>query len=101
MRRVLVRSLLVFVGALGGFLSYRLACDLAPRIAAIVSLEGAMWDDPSRCRPTDDVAVLEVHGSDDVVINPAGGNVVDGYPDRVYPPLAQTLGSWASFDGCP
>jgi polyhydroxybutyrate depolymerase len=85
----------------GGFLSYRLACDLSSRIAAIVSLEGAMWDDPSRCRPTDDVAVLEVHGSDDVVISPAGGDVVDSYPDRVYPPLAQTLGSWASFDGCP
>jgi polyhydroxybutyrate depolymerase len=84
----------------GGFLSYRLACDLSPRIAAIVSLEGAMWNDPSRCHPTEPVAVLEVHGTDDVIISPAGGNVVDGYPNRVYPPLAQTMGSWAALDGC-
>jgi polyhydroxybutyrate depolymerase len=84
----------------GGFLSYRLACDLSARFAAIVSLEGAMWDDPSRCKPTVPVAVLEVHGTDDTVILPAGGNVVDGYPDRVYPPLSQTIGSWETLDGC-
>ena len=29
----------------GGFMSYRLACDLSPRFAAIVSLEGARPDD--------------------------------------------------------
>ena len=27
--------------------------------------------------------------------------MVDGYPNRVYPPLAQTVGSWAVFNGCP
>ena len=85
----------------GGFMSYRIACDLSSRFAAIVSLEGAMWNDPSRCKPTAPVAILEVHGTDDVVISPAGGNVVDGYPNRVYPPLAQTVGSWAVLDGCP
>jgi polyhydroxybutyrate depolymerase len=84
----------------GGFMSYRLACDLSSRFAAIVSLEGAMWNDPSMCHPTEPVAVLEVHGTNDVTISPAGGNVVDGYPDRVYPPLAQTVGSWATFNGC-
>jgi polyhydroxybutyrate depolymerase len=60
----------------GGFMSYRLACDLSPRFAAIVSLEGAMWNDPSKCRPTMPVAILEVHGS-------------------------QTMGSWAALDHCP
>jgi polyhydroxybutyrate depolymerase len=84
----------------GGFMSYRLACDLSERFAAIVSLEGAMWDDPTRCHPTAPVAVLEVHGTDDVIISPAGGDVVDGYPDRVYPPLSLTMASWATLDGC-
>jgi polyhydroxybutyrate depolymerase len=84
----------------GGFMSYRLACDLSPRFAAIVSLEGAMWNDPSQCRPTAPVAILEVHGTDDIVISPAGGNVVDGYSNRVYPPLVETVGSWATLNGC-
>ena len=84
----------------GGFMSYKLACDLSPRFAAIVSLEGAMWNDPSQCHPTEPVAILEVHGTDDVVILPAGGDAVDGYPDRVYPSVAQTMASWALLDGC-
>jgi len=84
----------------GGFLSHRLACEPASRFAAIVSLEGATWKDPSRCRPTSPVAVLEVHGTQDTVIDPAGGDVVDGYEDRVYPSLAQTMGTWATLEGC-
>ncbi len=84
----------------GGFMSHRLACDLSPRFAAIVSLEGATWMDSSRCQPTSSVAVVEVHGTDDPIINPAGGDDVDGYPGRVYPSVAQTIGSWARFEGC-
>jgi polyhydroxybutyrate depolymerase len=84
----------------GGFLSHRLACDLSSRFAAVVSLEGATWNDPSRCQPTEPIAVVEVHGTDDTVINPAGGDVVDGYPDRVYPPLAQTMATWANLESC-
>ena len=84
----------------GGFMSFRLACDLAPRIAAIVSLEGAMWNDPSHCQPASPVAVLEVHGSADTTINPDGGVGVDGYPGYVYPSVAQTMLDWQRFDSC-
>jgi polyhydroxybutyrate depolymerase len=84
----------------GGFMSYRLACDLSPRIAAIVSLEGAMWNDPSHCHPTSPVAVLEVHGTDDVSIDPAGGNVTGGHAGFVYPSVATTLLDWQGFNEC-
>jgi polyhydroxybutyrate depolymerase len=83
----------------GGFMSYRLACDLSDRFAAIVSLEGAMWLDPSHCRPSSPVAVLEVHGTDDFVIPTSGGDVVDGYANRTFPSVVATLASWQSFDG--
>jgi polyhydroxybutyrate depolymerase len=84
----------------GGFMSHRLACDLSSRFAAVVSLEGAAWNDPSHCTPGFPVAVVEVHGTDDTIILPAGGDVVDGYTNRVYPPLTRTIGSWATLEGC-
>ena len=57
----------------GGFMSYRLACDHADRIAAIVSISGATYADPDRCAPSEPVAVLEVHGTDDRTIPYDGG----------------------------
>ena len=84
----------------GGFMSYRLACDLSSRFAGIVSLEGATWMDASRCKPSSPVAVLEAHGTDDFTIPLGGGNDVDGYPDRVFPSVAETLASWQKFNGC-
>lgn len=84
----------------GGFMAYRLACDLSPRIAAVVSLSGAMWKDPSRCRPTTTVSILEVHGADDTTILPQGGDQVDGHDGLEYPSVEQTVASWASLDRC-
>jgi poly(3-hydroxybutyrate) depolymerase len=60
-----------------------------------------MWNDPSKCRPTSPVAVLEVHGTADVEINPArGGNVTGGHAGYVYPSVATTLLDWQSFNAC-
>jgi polyhydroxybutyrate depolymerase len=42
----------------GAFMSYRMACDHADTIAAIVSLAGAPPADPAACRPTEPVAIL-------------------------------------------
>ena len=84
----------------GAFMSHRLACDLSTRFAAVVSLEGASYDDPSRCQPTAPVALLEVHGTSDAIILPQGGTVVDGFPDRIYPSVSETVGSWAAAEGC-
>lgn len=82
----------------GGFMSYRLACDLSSRFAAIVSLEGAMWNDASRCRPSEVVSVLQIEGTNDATIPPSGGNDVVGNPNRVFPSTEQTLADWRGFD---
>ena len=82
-----------FVGhSNGGFMSYRMACDHADRVAAIGSLAGAMWSDVARCKPSTAVSVLEIHGTaDDSVL-------YDGTAS--YPSAKTTAADWAAFDGC-
>src|SRR4029077_14545218 len=57
----------------GGFMSYRMACESSGRIAAILSLAGAMWLDTSMCKPTEAVSVAEVHGDADESVKYDGG----------------------------
>jgi polyhydroxybutyrate depolymerase len=83
----------------GGFLAHRVACDLSTSVAAVVSVAGAVWNDPSRCTPSDPVSVLEIHGDADPIVRPSGG-LVFGLAGRRYPSLAQTLATWAAKDAC-
>jgi polyhydroxybutyrate depolymerase len=80
----------------GGFMSYRMACDHASVIAGIVSLEAATWNDPGRCRPTESVAVLEIHGTSDETIRYRGGTM----NHRRYPSATRTVQTWARNNGC-
>ena len=80
----------------GGFMSFRMACDHADVIAAIVSIEGATYDDPGACEPSEPVSVLAVHGTADDTIRYDGGEIV-GTP---YPGAEQTVATWADYDGC-
>jgi polyhydroxybutyrate depolymerase len=70
----------------GGYMANRLACDLAPRVAAIASLAGAEWTDAARCRPSEAVAVLAIHGDADASVPYAKGR--------------ESAGRWASRNGC-
>ena len=79
----------------GGFMSHRMACD-APRVAAIVSLAGAQWQQPTKCKPAGPVSVLEIHGDADAVINYNGGNILG----HQYPSAMQTVEDWAVDNGC-
>jgi polyhydroxybutyrate depolymerase len=86
-----------FVGhSNGGFMSYRMACTHADRIAAIVSLAGAMSAKAADCRPSKPVAVAQIHGTADGTIVFAGGSLagVD------YPGVEETVAMWAGYDGC-
>jgi len=80
----------------GGFMSYRMACDLSERIASIASLAGATWDDPADCAPAAPVHVLQIHGTSDDTILYDGGSI-QSVP---YPGALQTVESWASSNGC-
>lgn len=59
----------------GGFQSYRLACDLESRIAAIASVTGSMTSTmTSNCTLSRKVPVLEIHGTADGTV-PYNGTV--------------------------
>lgn len=80
----------------GGFMSYRMACDHADKIAAIASLAGAMWSDVSKCQPSEPVHVLQIHGTaDDTVIYTGEGSGPGSTPSA-----QTTASSWATLDGC-
>ncbi len=80
----------------GGFMSHRMACDRADRVAAIVSLAGATWADPAQCQPSEPVAILQVHGDADATIIYTGGKITG----NAYPAAADTVASWAALNGC-
>jgi polyhydroxybutyrate depolymerase len=82
-----------FVGhSNGGFMSYRMACDHAERIAAIMVLAGAMWEDLSKCSAGAPVGVLHVHGDMD--------SEVSYYDIPGEPGAKQSVADWAGFNGC-
>lgn len=77
----------------GGFMSYRLACELNDRIAAVASVTGSMA--PSyfpNCNPGKPVPVLEIHGTADSTV-PYGGN-------NISVPILEVLNFWATNNGC-
>lgn len=76
----------------GGFMSYRLACELSDRITAIVSLAGADYLGATDCVPSQPVSVLQVHGTLDETIDYAG---TSGYPAA-----RNTVMRWAERAGC-
>lgn len=88
----------------GAFMAYRMACDHADKIAAIVSLSGAMWNDPTRCHPSRPVGILEIHGTADSIVHYGGGDL--GAPNgalqvpRAYPAATQTVADWVAYNGC-
>jgi polyhydroxybutyrate depolymerase len=83
----------------GGFMAHRYACDRAQRVAAIVSFAGAMWTDVSQCRPSEPVAVLEVHGDADRLVPYAGAVATDGRQGRTIS-AHETVADWVKLDGC-
>jgi polyhydroxybutyrate depolymerase len=80
----------------GGFMSHRLACDRASTVAAILSLEGAQWDDLGNCTPSAPVSVVEIHGTADTTIPYDGGATTEG----PYPTAPTTVADWAQRNGC-
>ena len=82
----------------GGFMSYRMACELSGRVAAIASMAGATFLDATKCNPSEPVSVLQVHGTADETIAYAGG-ATKGIGVR-YPGAEQSVATWATYDSC-
>lgn len=82
----------------GGIMGYRLACDLAGRIAGVGSVAGSMQLDD--CTPSRPVSVIAIHGTADEIVPYEGGRVL-GAATRPAPPAVAVAERWASLDGCP
>jgi len=70
--------------SMGGFMSYRLACELENRIAAIASVTGLSTFSP--CEPSQPVPVLQIHGTADPTVSYAG--------------VAATIDFWTDHNIC-
>jgi polyhydroxybutyrate depolymerase len=82
-----------FVGhSNGAFMSHRMACDAAARVAAIVALAGDVWQDASKCNPSEPVAVAQVHGDADTLVPYDGMGLM--------PSAKQSVATWAQKNGC-
>jgi polyhydroxybutyrate depolymerase len=78
----------------GGFMSYKLACALSHRIAAIAPVAGAFTDSMRfYCQPQRPMPVLHIHGTSDFLV---------GYHTGILNiPVAATLNYWIHHNKCP
>jgi polyhydroxybutyrate depolymerase len=82
----------------GGFMTHRMACDHASEIAAVMALAGDTFKDQGKCAAGSPVAVLQVQGDADAVVNYAGGMLLPG--GALFPGSRETIGDWATKNGC-
>lgn len=77
----------------GGYMSYKLACELGDRFAAIASVTGSMttetFDD---CNPSHPTPILEIHGTSDLIVAYNGNIFTLSIPD--------VMEYWTSFNNC-
>ncbi len=73
----------------GAFMSYRLACELAGRIAAIGPVAGITVVDP--CLPSRPVPLISFNGTADLLVWYEGG---------IYESVPRTIARWSVRNGC-
>lgn len=77
----------------GGYQSYRLACELSHRIAAIASITGLLTDSTAfYCNPPRAVPVMDAHGTADNTVN------YNGFPTSLG--VEETISFWVTHNGC-
>ena len=78
----------------GGFMSYRLACELSSRIAAIAGVTGTMTSGVyDGCSPERPVPVMHIHGTADLVVSYNGAIGIKS--------VGETIDFWRLHNGCP
>lgn len=71
--------------SMGGYMSYKLACSLTNRIAAIGSVAGVSLT--YNCSPSEPIPVLQIHGMQDDVVS--------------YDNVSSTIEFWVEHNNCP
>ena len=77
----------------GGYMSFKLACDLSSRIAAVVSVTGSMTNQTfDGCNPSHSTSVAQIHGLQDTVVSYAG----NGFSK----PIEEVMDYWVNNNNC-
>jgi len=92
-----VDRVVLFGHSNGGFMAYRLACELGDRFAAVVTVAGALDDPPPACGAASPPAMLHIHGTEDGVIDYDGGAVFTRTP---FTGAERTVATLAARAGC-
>ncbi len=77
----------------GGYMSYKLACELTGRIQAIASVTGSMV--PSQlaaCNPSEQIPVMQIHGTADPTVAYNGSTFGA--------PIEDVVAFWVGHDNC-
>lgn len=78
--------------SMGGYFSYRLACELSHRIAAIAPVSGLLATTvASTCNPSRDIPVLHFHGTNDQIVSYEGTYSLS---------VEETLAYWRENNEC-
>lgn len=80
----------------GGFMSYRLACDIGSKITAIASLAGSSFGDAADCAEDGSVSVLQIHADADATVLYEGGS----FFGEAYPGARELAERWAGRNSC-
>jgi polyhydroxybutyrate depolymerase len=91
----------------GAAMSYRLACQMADRIAAIAPIGGAnQFSTLESCAPSRPVPLMHVHGAEDPAWRFEGGVGRAAWPGQDaeargrHISVPETIAAWAALNGC-
>jgi polyhydroxybutyrate depolymerase len=80
----------------GAMMSYRLACELSNKIAAIAPVAGTLAT-AQPCKPSRAVPILQIHSKLDEKVPLGGGIGIFGF---YFPPVQNGLNTWVTNNGC-
>ena len=78
----------------GGYMSYRIACEVSDVFAAIAPVAGVLGIPPESCNPERPVPVMHFHGTSDGLVLYEGGGTTGA------PGVRETVTGWAERNGC-
>jgi polyhydroxybutyrate depolymerase len=82
----------------GGIMSYRLACEAADLFAAAAPVSATLNFSP--CDPSENVSVIDFHGTADQHIPYEGGFGSESLVDVNFASVMDSVGFWISFNKC-
>ena len=78
----------------GGFMSYKLACELNDRIKAVASVTGSLSPSQDQtCAPEAPIPVMQIHGTADDIVQYNGTAFVSI-------PIEDLISKWVGFNNC-